>query len=147
MKNIAVTSIYSKKNPEELLHQYICRTEEPRKERFTRVNLSPEEESLQSSYLVLPEGQTFKPHKHIVHERSMPIAQESWVIIEGSVEVTYYDEDDKIIEKKILKAGESTITYKGGHNYLSLEEETVVYELKTGPYKGQAYDKVFIELN
>jgi hypothetical protein len=34
------------------------------------------------------------------------------------------------------------MTFQGGHNYLALEEDTVVYEYKTGPYYGHAMDKV-----
>ena len=74
----------------------------------------------------------------------MPIAQESWIVIEGRVEVTYFDLDDSILKKVIINKGECTITYRGGHNYLSLEDNTNVYEMKTGPYFGQKFDKEFI---
>ena len=37
-----------------------------------------------------------------------------------------------------------SITFYGGHNYVSLEDDTRVYEYKTGPYMGQARDKEFI---
>jgi hypothetical protein len=37
------------------------------------------------------------------------------------------------------------MTFRGGHNYLILEEDTIVYEYKTGPYMGQQLDKVFLE--
>ena len=74
----------------------------------------------------------------------MPIAQESWIVIHGKVEVTYYDLDDSVLEKTIINRGECTITYRGGHNYLSLEDNTNVYEMKTGPYLGQKFDKQFI---
>lgn len=36
-------------------------------------------------------------------------------------------------------------TLEGGHNYLINEENTLVYEYKTGPYEGQKMDKTFIE--
>ena len=37
------------------------------------------------------------------------------------------------------------MTFEGGHTYTILEDETIVYEYKTGPYKGQENDKVFIK--
>ena len=51
---------------------------------------------------------------------------------------------DRIIKETILLPGECTITYRGGHNYVSLEENTLVYEMKTGPYEGIDKDKKFI---
>ena len=37
------------------------------------------------------------------------------------------------------------MTFQGGHTYEILEDDTIVYEYKTGPYKGQENDKVFID--
>jgi hypothetical protein len=39
------------------------------------------------------------------------------------------------------------MTFRGGHNYYILEEDTIVYEYKTGPYLGQDLDKEFIKDN
>ena len=33
---------------------------------------------------------------------------------------------------------------EGGHTYSILEDDTVIYEYKTGPYFGQTLDKEFI---
>ena len=111
----------------------------------SRKDLSPENEFLQLSCFELSKGSTFRPHKHIFHEKVTNIAQESWVVIEGSVEVTYYDIDDTVLCKKTLNSGDVSVTFRGGHNYLILSETAKVYEFKTGPYLGQKYDKVFIE--
>ena len=45
----------------------------------------------------------------------------------------------------MLNVGDCSITLGGGHNYLILEHDTLVYEYKTGPYKGQKLDKVFLD--
>ncbi len=138
---INIENYFSKIKKELLLHQsvHIIDPTKPGRE-----NISPEKESLQAAYLNLKKDQTFRAHKHIYHNREMPMAQESWIVISGSIEVTYYDINDEILSTTILKKGECTITYRGGHNYKSLEENSNVYELKTGPYLGQVYDKVFI---
>tara|TARA_A100001035_G_C27563140_1_gene399534 strand:- start:46 stop:495 length:450 start_codon:yes stop_codon:yes gene_type:complete len=114
------------------------------KEKSHRINISPASESMQVSHLSLIKNQTFKAHKHIFFNRSMPIAQESWVVISGRVRVFYYDLDDNLKASRILKKGDCTITYRGGHNYESLEKDTIVYEFKTGPYLGLEKDKIFL---
>jgi hypothetical protein len=90
-------------------------------------------------------GKTFKPHKHIWKEgEKTVIAQESWVVISGSVAVTFYDLDDSIISQETLNSGDLSMTFQGGHNYIATAPNTFVYEFKTGPYKGQEHDKEFI---
>tara|TARA_R110000850_G_scaffold180956_1_gene306445 strand:- start:231 stop:464 length:234 start_codon:yes stop_codon:yes gene_type:complete len=73
------------------------------------------------------------------------IAQESWVVIKGSVEVSFFDTDGDFLEKHVLNSGDSSFTLEGGHTYLILEDDTLVYEYKTGPYLGQNNDKAFLD--
>ena len=75
------------------------------------------------------------------------IAQESWVIIRGSVKCSFYDTDGAILAEPILNVGDCSITLAGGHTYSILEDETLVYEYKTGPYKGSEKYKIFIDEN
>ena len=133
--------IYSKVDPNKLLHIVV------RKEDFVdgRQDIVDEDQFIQCSILKLDNGKTFKPHKHIWKERTRNvIAQESWMIVQGSVKAFFYDLDDTIIDEVVLKAGDASVTLEGGHNYLILEDDTMVYEYKTGPYEGQAMDKTFI---
>lgn len=107
-----------------------------------RTDLSNPLEFLQIATLELKKDQTFFPHKHKWKScDSKSIAQESWIIIKGSVKAILYDLDDSIIGEYILMPGDCSITFYGGHNYISLEEGTIVYEVKIGPYKGQELDK------
>ena len=41
-----------------------------------------------------------------------------------------------LLKKPILHRGDCSVTLAGGHTYLILEDGTLVYEYKTGPYKG-----------
>lgn len=134
--------IYSKIEPNKLLH-VINRLEEIN----NRTEIIPEDNFIQCATLKMEKGKTFKPHKHITKERSYKeqIAQESWVVIKGSVKCVFYDLDDTIISTPILYAGDASFTLYGGHTYEILEEDTIVYEYKTGPYEGQSLDKTFIE--
>ena len=133
--------IYSKVEPDKLLH-IVCR---PQNLNNSRNDIVEEEQYLQLAILNFNKGKTFKPHKHIY--KPVPksaIAQESWVVMSGRVEVIFYDIDDTVVEKRILEAGDLSITLFGGHNYIILEDNTLVLEYKTGPYYGQSSDKEFI---
>lgn len=110
-----------------------------------RENITPAEEYLQVASIKMDNGHTFKAHKHIEQIRTTNIAQESWIVIRGKVKVFLYDLDDSIITTTILNQGDCSITFRGGHNYESLEDGTIVYEFKTGPYQGIEKDKVFLE--
>jgi len=133
-------TIYSKIQPDLLLHIL------NRKSNITnnRLDISPNEQFLQVSCFSLDNNKTFRPHYHVPLERHTTITQESWVVIQGKIKVFYYDIDQSLIGEYIMDQGDCTMTFYGGHNYLSLEDNSLVYEFKTGPYMGQAKDKEFI---
>ena len=133
--------IYSKKNKTKLLH-IINRFDEITK----RTNVAPEEQFLQLATLKMNSGDTFKPHQHIWKKSHSleAIAQESWVVIKGSVKVFMFDIDGTLLREEIIYPGDCSMTFEGGHNYEALEDDTIVYEYKTGPYTGIENDKVFL---
>lgn len=132
--------IYSKIQPDILLH-IVYRGDEIN----GRTNISPDKEFLQVASMKMNKGQTFKPHKHINFKKTTDIAQESWIVIRGSVKCILYDLDDTIISEQILFPGDLSLTFRGGHNYYIMEDDTIVYEYKTGPYFGIENDKVFLK--
>ena len=111
-----------------------------------RKEVIPEDNFIQCATLRMEKGKTFPPHKHIIKDRHYPeqIAQESWVVIRGSVKCILYDIDDTVLSTPTLKQGDASFTLYGGHTYEILEDDTLVYEYKTGPYEGQKLDKKFI---
>ena len=133
--------IYSIVEPGKILHTIV------RKQDLTpgRKEVVLEDNFIQCAILNMEKGKTFKPHKHIWKERTRNvIAQESWIVIQGSVKCIFYDLDDTIIATPILYPGDASFTLEGGHTYQILEDNTLVYEYKTGPYEGQSLDKTFI---
>ena len=132
---------YSKVDKGELLHM-VYRLDDIKK---PRENITPAEQYLQVASIQMNSGHTFKAHKHIEQIRTTDIAQESWIVIRGKVKVILYDLDDTILSTPILNAGDCSITFRGGPNYECLEDGTIVYEYKTGPYQGVEKDKVFLE--
>jgi cupin fold WbuC family metalloprotein len=132
--------IYSKVEPSILLHIVTSVNEI----KSGRLDVVPEKEYIQLAILKMNKGKTFLPHKHIIKKKVTDIAQESWVVFQGKVKCIFYDLDDSIIDEPILEQGSISITLRGAHNYLILEDNTTVLEYKTGPYLGQKFDKQFI---
>lgn len=133
--------IYSNIDNEKLLHivYHLDNVE-------NRLDIAPENQFLQAAIIKMPAGKKFRAHKHIwkdvFYEKS--IAQESWIVLQGAITVFYYDLDDKLLCEEIIRKGDCSMTFEGGHNYEILEDNTLVYEFKTGPYRGQINDKEFI---
>ena len=134
--------IYSKKQPDLLLH-IVNRYDDIK----GRTEIIPENNFLQCASLVLQKNKQFPAHYHIKKDRHYKeqIAQESWIVIKGKVKCILYDIDNTtILATPVLEAGDASYTLYGAHTYEILEDDTVVYEYKTGPYEGQELDKRFV---
>lgn len=135
--------IYSKVKPYLLLHVVY------RHEDFVdaREEIIPPDQFIQCAALKLKKGKTFRPHKHIEREVTDKdrIPQESWVVMKGKVKCTFYDIDDTVIAEPVLRKGDASFTLRGGHTYLILSKECIVFEFKTGKYLGRQFDKTFIK--
>lgn len=135
--------IYSKIDPKKLLHVIFT------KDDFCdeRIDIINPNQFIQCAAMKFHSGKTFRPHKHIWKgpARTRVIAQESWLIIQGSVKCLFFDLDDSFLSEEIIKAGDASFTLEGGHNYEILEDNTLIYEYKTGPYEGVELDKVFLQ--
>jgi hypothetical protein len=133
--------IYSRVNPEKLLHIVYYRE----KIINEREEIIEPNNTLQLSSLNLKKGKKFRPHQHIWKQGpERVIAQESWCLISGEVEVSYFDTDGKLLAKVRIYPGDVSITLEGGHTYECIED-AIVYEYKTGPYTGVDNDKVFLD--
>ena len=100
--------IYSNVVDGEILH-VIKRLNDIKEQNCNRVDIISADNFIQCSALNMPNGTTFKPHKHIFKERfyKNQIAQESWVVIRGKVKCAFYDIDDTILAEPVLEAGDA----------------------------------------
>lgn len=100
-------------------------------------------EMLQCALISMSKNQTFLPHVHPMKSGTQPIqnTQEVWVVINGKIQASLYSITGKLIRNVTLNSGDACITLRGGHNYKSLVEGSIVYEFKTGPYQGPDLDK------
>ena len=101
---------------------------------------------IQCMFLKLPKGKIFNAHQHLWKDspNKQTIAQESWVVLKGSAKGYFYDIDGEHLSTITLKEGDITFTLEGGHHFEILEDDTMIYEFKTGPYEGVEKDKVFL---
>ena len=135
--------IYSKCEPGKLLH-LINRFDEI----DGRTDIAPEEQFIQAATIKFPQGgKKFRTHQHIWKPapREQVIAQESWIVVQGSVRVFMYDTDQLFLQDEVIKKGDCSMTFEGVHTYEILEDDTIVYEYKTGPYMGVENDKIFYD--
>jgi len=109
-----------------------------------RIDLCPQNEFLQVSCKKIPCGTQFKPHKHLTLHRATDNTHEAWIVLDGEIEATFYDIDDSVIRVTILKTGDCAVVFRAGHSFKVLKDNTILYEVKNGPYYGQEKDKKFI---
>lgn len=134
---------YSKVNPNILLFS----VNKQKDISYSRTDLSPAEEYMQVATKKLSKGTTFRPHKHSTFERKIDKTHEAWVFLSGKVLAQFYDIDDSLFIEVELEAGDCAVAYNAGHSFEVIEEETVLYEFKNGPYYGVEKDKEYINEN
>tara|TARA_Y100000310_G_scaffold124213_1_gene122950 strand:- start:5827 stop:6258 length:432 start_codon:yes stop_codon:yes gene_type:complete len=135
--------IYSKSEPDKLILS-LMRYDDISE---YRTDICPNEERLQISGRKLKKGLKVKAHKHISIENVIrlttktDITQEAWVVFEGCIKGTFYDLDDSVLYETKIGKGDVIVLFRGGHSLEVLDEDTIFYEFKTGPYNGTKSDK------
>jgi cupin fold WbuC family metalloprotein len=102
---------------------------------------APEAEQ-QLGLIVRAAGEAIRPHVHTPIQRQVTGTAEALLIQRGRAELTLYTEDGEEIARRELAAGDVVVLLSGGHG-LRMLEDTVMVEVKQGPYAGAA-DKVFL---
>ena len=98
---------------------------------------TPDEFSQQLAYMKHPRGKLIDPHVHNPVERSVALTQEVLFIRRGSLRVDFFDDDRAYLESVVLSAGDVILLASGGHGFEVLEE-LEMFEVKQGPYAGEA---------
>jgi hypothetical protein len=96
--------------------------------------VTPPEAGLQVGVLTHAEGANIPRHKHHQIERQVSGTSEVLLVRSGSCEVDVYDDEDLIATAQLL-AGDVIVLLAGGHA-LRMLEDTVLVEVKQGPYPG-----------
>jgi hypothetical protein len=102
--------------------------------------LTPDECNLQVGHVVYPAGGEIARHMHLPLVRQLVGTTEVLVIQHGRCEVDIYSDDRQVVATRELGAGDILIAVAGGHGFRVLED-TVMLEVKQGPFPGDALVK------
>lgn len=97
--------------------------------------LTPPDWSLQTGFVVYPAGGEVAAHRHKPIDRRIRDTGEVLVVRRGRCAVDFYDERGARVDTRELASGDVLILRTGGHG-LRMFEDTVLLEIKQGPYAG-----------
>jgi|SRR6478609_907790 len=96
---------------------------------------TPEELNLQVGFVVYRAGGEIARHDHRPIERQLVGTSEVIIVRSGRCEIDLYDHDRSHVATRELRAGDLVLIVGGGHGFRMLED-TVLLEVKQGPYTG-----------
>ena len=91
--------------------------------------------SLQLGFVKYPAGGVIQPHVHLPLERHIVGTGEVLFVRLGKVEVSLYDGERQLVAQRVLQKGDLILLVGGGHGF-RMVEDTVLLEVKQGPYTG-----------
>lgn len=111
---------------------YIIRAElSPRTTTF----LTPAEFKQQVGFVVYPAGGEIQRHVHRPLERNLVGTSEVIIVRRGRCEIDIYNDERSLVASRELREGDVMLMVGGGHGFHMLED-TVLLEVKQGPYTG-----------
>lgn len=97
--------------------------------------LTPDDFGQQMGMIVYPAGGEVIPHVHLPVTRTVEGTSECIVVRKGRCEVDFFDSERRHVTTRSLKQGDILLLLRGGHGFRMLED-TVLFEVKQGPYMG-----------
>lgn len=104
--------------------------------------LTPDECNLQVGHIVYSGGTQIPRHMHMPVERHLNSTTEVLLVQQGTCEVEIFDEERRLVATRELHVGDLLIAVAGGHGFRVLED-TVLLEVKQGPYPGEVEKERF----
>jgi len=96
---------------------------------------TPPEFKQQVGYVVYPAGGEIKRHVHRSIERKLLGTSEVLVVKKGHCLIDIYSDDHELVATRDLYQGDVMLMVGGGHGFRMIED-TVLLEIKQGPYTG-----------
>lgn len=97
--------------------------------------MTPPDFKQQVGFIVYAAGTEIPRHIHIPVERTLNGTSEVLIVKSGKCEVDIYNDRRDLVAVTKLQAGDILILVAGGHGFRMLED-TVLLEVKQGPYTG-----------
>ncbi len=101
--------------------------------------VTPDELNLQLGFVAYPAGASVPRHRHPPIHRTLTGTSEVILVRKGRCTIDIYDDDRSLVNSRNLRAGDVVVLVGGGHGF-TMTEDTVLMEVKQGPYGG-AEDK------
>lgn len=105
--------------------------------------VTPLQLNLQLGLIVYKGGSQIKAHRHLPVERTKLGTMEAILVRSGLCDVDLYDDSQQKIATRMLGPGDLVLLVYGGHGF-RMREDTVLLELKEGPYV-EGSDKVVFD--
>ena len=101
---------------------------------------TPESATFQFGFGQISENKVLIPHIHKRVKREIETTSEFLYVIHGEMIIDVLDEEERFIEKVILKDNMALLQFIGGHK-IEMKSGTKYFEIKQGPYYGRDFDK------
>ena len=98
--------------------------------------ITPDEYSQQLAYMHHPKGHVILPHVHNEVKREIYYTREVLIIKSGKMRCDFYSDDKEYIKSVMIGTGDIILLVSGGHGFECVEE-TIMVEVKQGPYAGE----------
>jgi len=98
--------------------------------------------AFQAGFVVYPAGGAVVPHVHVPVVRTVVGTSEMLLVRQGRCIVDIYSDDRALVASRELATGDLVLLVAGGHGFRMLED-TVLFEVKQGPYSGQVEKERF----
>ena len=116
---------------EQLIAIIVSREHNPPSTEFVTTS----DQNLQLGLIKYPAGGVIQAHVHRPLERHIVGTGEVLLVRSGKVEVSLYDDERQVVAQRVLQQGDLLLLVSGGHGFRMLED-TVLLEVKQGPYTG-----------
>ena len=104
--------------------------------------LTPPDFNLQVGFVVYPAGGEIARHVHSPIERQIKGTAEFLIVKKGRCLIDIYNNEQELVVTRELRTGDIMLMVDGGHGFRMLED-TVLLEVKQGPYTGVDEKKRF----
>jgi len=97
--------------------------------------LTPDHFGQQVGMIVHSADEDIPPHLHLPVLREVQGTTECIVVRKGSCDIDIYDSRKQLMTSRQLIRGDVVLLLAGGHGF-HMREDTVLFEVKQGPYMG-----------
>ena len=104
--------------------------------------ITPPDAKQQVGFIVYPKGGVIARHIHRPLERHIIGMAEVLVVRSGHCQIDIYDDQESLVTVRDLYQNDVVLMVGGGHG-LKIIEDTVLLEIKQGPYLGADDKKLF----